>query len=191
MNYYNYFWNKQMWSVKFCWLFFSNGYLINLKKISRVFLALWLSKNSMIFQGMKLNTTQKAHKIWVSFKGSWNPLKEKYQRILEKPNLALIMKKLGVSTINIVKDIQECAWQGPFRTLILLIIFFWSMLQNKGQKIELIFMAFEFWWRLQRKNNVNICRSIKIPSFWWIGHIADVDLTIFYYISNNESGAGD
>ena len=43
--------------------FFSNGYLINLKKLSRFFLALWLSKNSLIFQGMKLNIAQAAHKI--------------------------------------------------------------------------------------------------------------------------------
>ena len=95
-NYYNYFWNKQMGSVNFGWLVFSNGYLINLKKISRFLLALWLSKNSMIFQGTKLNTSQEAHKIRVSFKGSWNPLREKSQRILKKPNLTLIMKSLGL-----------------------------------------------------------------------------------------------
>ena len=121
MNYYNYFWNKQMGSVKFGWLSFSNGYLINMKKLSRFFLALWLSKNSMIFQGIELNTAQATHKIWASFKGSWKPLKEKSQRILEKPNLALIMKKLWVSTIKLVKDIQECAWQGPFFLIYILI----------------------------------------------------------------------
>ena len=44
MNYYNYFLNRQMGSLKFGWLFFSNWYLINMKKLSRFCLALWLSK---------------------------------------------------------------------------------------------------------------------------------------------------
>jgi len=35
-NYYNYLWNKQMGSVKFGSLFFSNDYLINLKKYFKV-----------------------------------------------------------------------------------------------------------------------------------------------------------
>ena len=62
-NYYNYLLNKQMWLVKFGWLFFSNGYMINMKKISRFSLSLWISKNSFIFQGTKLNIAQAAHKI--------------------------------------------------------------------------------------------------------------------------------
>ena len=57
MYYYNYFWNKQMGSIKFGWLFFSNGYVINMKNISRFFLDLWLLKNSIIFQGTKLITS--------------------------------------------------------------------------------------------------------------------------------------
>ena len=51
-------------------IFFFNGYLINLKNLSRFFLALWFLKNSMIFQGTELNTAQKTHKIQSSIKGS-------------------------------------------------------------------------------------------------------------------------
>ena len=86
MNHYNYFWNKK-WDQSNFVDFFSNGYLINMKKDSRFFLSLWILKNSTIFQGMELNTDQESHKIWASIKVIWNPLKEKYQRILEKPNL--------------------------------------------------------------------------------------------------------
>lgn len=50
---------------------------------------IWLSRNSMIFQGQELVPAQVALKIRICYGGSWKPLKAKGRRIPKEPVIVL------------------------------------------------------------------------------------------------------
>jgi len=82
---------------------------------------IWISRNNVIFKGLELNITQVAHKIRVSFKGIWKPLKGKSHIIMKEPSIDC--GKSWVFLTRFVKGIQESVGLGKFYILILLGIF--------------------------------------------------------------------